>query len=122
MPVYGDLEEIKRVLGLTTNNANATLEAFLQEADGYINDRIQIYGGTTPAADPDKRLKSLSEQFALEKWYKRENPKHSTTGIEGIKEEIRTYIRAIYRKVDDDESVSGSFGKTSGNVRSGFGV
>lgn len=122
MPTYGDLEETKRPLGLTTGNANATIEQFLQDADGYINDRIRIYGGTVPAADPEKRLKSLSERFARELWWKEQNPKHSTSGLEGIKEEIRTYIKALYRQVDDDDAVKGSFGKTTGNVRSGNGV
>lgn len=119
---YGSLEQVKFAVHVETDNQNAEIEGYLQDADGFINDKYSALGGTAPIQQPSPRVKALSEQYAIARYWERNNPDHPTRNLEGVKSEIVLHIRSLFTSTTDDGMTHGRFGKTDGSVSSGHGI
>lgn len=119
MPEYGSREEVKRALHLTNiNNMDGEIDTYLQQANGYIIDKmVLLTGGSSIITDSTKRkrLNDFAEQFAIVKYRENNVPNYNGQKLDTVKREIKDHIEAFYVKRTEGISHR-TFGKTDSKI------
>lgn len=100
---YGVVDDVKASLHIAVNITGQDPEflRMIQLADDFINTILQMFV-TIPLANPiPDQIRRLSNKLAIEWYYHYNTPMHPMEGIDSVKKEIETYIRAVYGKLSD---------------------
>lgn len=95
--------------------ADEKIQAFMREADNYINTQIGLFA-TTPIANPDDELNMLSSSLAAVIYNYFQSPQAPMEGIKEYKKAIGDHIRAVYVKETDTGLTVNTISKTVSKI------
>ncbi len=114
---YADLKQCKLRLQISDSivAADEKIQAFMREADSYINTQVNLFA-TTPIKNPDDELKMLSSSLAAALYNYFQSPQAPMEGVKEYKKAIGDHIRANYYKETDTGLSADTISKTASAI------
>jgi hypothetical protein len=118
---YGNLDEVKNKLGITTNNEDDMIEDCLTEAQNEIDSAIALITGSSPSLNQSgqsipPQLHSYANKYAIARYYYYTQPDHP---MEATKDALRAqnvFIKTFYSGQLEDGTAAQTFSKTNSSV------
>lgn len=112
---YFVLATVKSFLFIDNTNQDTRINSMGAEADGFVNEQLQVFEAALPLGAPDAQIIALANQLTIALYYYYQNPDHPFQPVRDKKTEIKDYIKTHYRKqVENYEKAAWS--KTSSGI------
>ena len=114
---YADLRQIRQRLNIadTQTAPDEKIQAYMKEADNYVNIQIGIHA-ITPIANPDDELRSLASALGAATYNYWTSPDKPDIGIKEYKERIQDHIMVVYGKKNPSGLTTNTFAKSASKI------
>lgn len=120
---YGNLDEVKNKLGVTTNNEDDFIEDCLTEAQNEIDSAITLLTGSAPPAQSiPPQMHSYANKYAIARYYYYTQPDHPMEPTKDALRALNIFIKTQYSGQLEDGTAAQTFSKTNSSVYPGNGI
>lgn len=120
---YGNLDEVKIKLGVTTNNEDDMIQDCLVEAQNEIDSAIMLITGSAPPTQSiPPQMHSYANKYAVARYYYYTQPDHPMEPTKDALRALNIFIKTQYSSQLEDGTAVNTFSKTSGSVSVGNGL